>query len=79
MTPELMNRLEMWTIYRHPRDYPQGFVVRRCWVGQDGDVEHETSASYAGDLSSARRHVPEGMVCTARHPEDDPAIAEVWI
>jgi hypothetical protein len=42
---------EVWTIYRHPLDYPQGYVVRRAVVGGDrscdmclANVPHGTPA-----------------------------------
>jgi hypothetical protein len=73
-----VSALEMWTIYAHPKDYPQGYVVRRCQA-LAGVVAHDLHAQTAGDLQAARLHVPPGKVCIGRQPDDDPVIVEVWL
>jgi hypothetical protein len=67
----------MYTIYDHPRDYPEKFVVRRCVVMATGEIEHLDG--YACDtLEQARALVPPGLFCQPRQTEDDPVIVETW-
>lgn len=71
--------LDLWVIYERPRDYPQGFVVRR-WEVTPGEPERpDAVALYAPDLFAARCLVPPGKFNLHRQPEDDVAIREVWM
>jgi hypothetical protein len=81
----------MWTIYDHPLDFPEAFVVRRCFV-----VPREVPASVGlrntGEfspvfdvvprlgktLAEARSFVPRGLYRQPRAEADDPAIVETW-
>lgn len=77
----LSEALDLWTIYERPRDYPQGFVVRRWRVGPAAVIDPDQVAQYAPDLLGARALVPLGK---ARIPggalgPEDPCIAEVWL
>lgn len=73
-------RLEMYVIYRHPRDYPERYVVRRwlCSNGPEGQPDNVPLA-VTESLEWARRAVPAGCVNIGRENLDDPAIAEVWV
>lgn len=90
----MKDSLEIFVIYKHPRDYPNGYVVRRSVIG--GDRKCETCASgqphvntrcanadvvaqYADSLGGARALIPMGKIGMPRQPDDDPAIAEVWL
>lgn len=66
-----------WIIYRHPRDYPDHYVVR-AWslphaVPEPGPLQ------VANTLDQARELIPPGQVRLDRDPADDPVVAEVWI
>jgi hypothetical protein len=65
----------LYVIYRFPSDYPEHFVVR-CWYGPVPDQE---PFCLAPTLEAARAALPPGLAHLARDPNDDPAIAEVWI
>lgn len=66
----------VWTIYDHPRDWPQNFVVRR-WFGEYAELEFMLCDS----LEAARRLVQDdgGSFRIGRESADDPSIAESWI
>lgn len=75
--------LHTLVVYAHPRDYPNGFVVRRWRVvrGEPEPVPDSLGVGFAS-LERARdwieQHYP-GMVRMARSPDDDPCIAEVYL
>lgn len=86
--------LELWTIYQKPKDYPDGFVVRRSLVGAgrkcltcESGARHtntvcplmDATAQYAPSLETARALVPRGLARIPRNPEDDSVIVEVWL
>jgi hypothetical protein len=69
-----------WTIYDHPRDHPNHFVVR-CWKVQRGEKEPlcYKRCVLATTLEEARATIPEGLHCMGRRPKDDTKIVEVWL
>lgn len=67
-----------WTIYDHPSDYPDFFVVRR-WRILPGHLISEKNCLLADSLIEAREHIPTGFVRVDRQPEDDSVILETWI
>ncbi len=69
--------LVQYVIYEHPKDYPDGFVVRQ-WRIHEGEIQGAVVAQYAPTLEKARELVPEGFVNIGRFSNDDPAICEVW-
>lgn len=69
--------LRQYTIYDHPRDHPESFVVREWLIGA-GTVTPGQAWGTA-TLASARDLVPPGLVCLGREPQDDPVIIETWI
>jgi hypothetical protein len=71
--------LEMWTIYRHPKDHPHHWVVRRCWIRKGGIIQHEHECQLAHSLAEARDRVPPGLFNLGRQPEDEPQIVETWV
>jgi hypothetical protein len=71
--------LTFWTIYDHPLDYPNDYVVRAWDVTRKGEnIPRETATRHAS-LEDARRSLPLGLYKLGRFKEDDPAIAEVWL
>lgn len=73
-----MKQLEMWTIYRHPKDYPLHFVVRKHVV--DGAGSRPTpDFSLHGTLDEARGAIPPYRYNLGRYAEDEPQIVETWI
>lgn len=73
-----MNALQLYTIYDHPADHPDGFVVRRFEV-EDGKSTAKESLGTAPTLEEARGLVPPGLFNLGREAGDSPSIAETWI
>ena len=70
--------LDIWVIYKKPRDFPGHFVLRR-WRVTGGGGAPEATCALALTLDGARELVPRGLVCTARAPGDDTCIVETWL
>jgi hypothetical protein len=69
--------LAVFTIYDHPLDHPDGFLVRR-WVVTNGEPLPREWRK-AATLEEARTLLPPGLHCLGRNPDDDPKIVESWI
>lgn len=69
--------LVMWTIYDHPTDHPDHFVVRSWALRADRASPRE--ALLAPTLTAARALVPGGLYCLPRDPLDDAKVIETWI
>ena len=74
----MTNQLTGWTVYDHPRDYPDCFVARR-WIGKGGDVIATADMFTAATLEEVRALLPAGLIHFPRMPGDDPKIVEVWM
>ena len=70
--------VEQFVVYKHPRDFPDQFVLRRWWISGP-DPEATNDYRLADTLAGVRELVPWDCVCLHRYPEDDPTIVEVWI
>lgn len=68
-----------YTIYDHPLDYPNDFVVRAWDVKKSGNLVLQNTVTRHETLEQARRRIPEGLSKVPRFLEDDPVIIEVWI
>lgn len=73
-----MSGLRLWTIYDHPADFPEVFVVRGFTAEVGGPIA-DRHVRTATTLDGARSLVPPGLVCIARYPTDDPKIVETWL
>lgn len=72
-------RLWMFVIYDHPKDFPEEFVCRRCYV-EAGRVVFESHLFARGKtLDYVRLQIPAGQVRLAAPPGDDPVIVETWL
>lgn len=70
--------LHIWTIYDHPKDYPDSYVARLSLVGPG--ITAVTNAMFTADtLEELRRLLPLGLTRLPRQERDDPVIVEVWI
>jgi len=71
--------LRMWTVYRHPRDYPGKYVARLWEIDASGHpntgsiVVSDTLESLQDELEAM------GLVRLIRSPGDDPVIVETWL
>ena len=71
--------LATWVIFERPRDYPNGFVVRRQVAARCGGIWVDPIAVGVATLEQARAEVPVGSTNMGRFDGDDPAIKETWI
>jgi hypothetical protein len=70
--------LHIWTVYDHPKDYPDHYVARLSLIG--AGVVQPTNAMFTADtLEEIHRLLPPGMTCLPRQEQDDPVIVEVWL
>jgi hypothetical protein len=72
--------LSIWTVYDHPKDFPNTFVARRfeCWKVLEPVPTGDLIIS--PDLPSLRQQLHErGLTCLPRNAGDDPKIIESWI
>lgn len=74
--PKPVSGLDIWTIYRHPRDYPDKYVARKTVVPPGTPTN---DMFIAGSLDEARALLPRGLHRMPRSAEDDPVIVEVWL
>ena len=75
-----MTALAMWTVYDHPKDYPDKFVARRFDVDASGP-RPSASVIIMDDLDDLRDILAYDMhlTCLSRSPEDEPQIVETWL
>lgn len=69
--------LDLFTIYDHPRDYPESFVVRH-WTLCAGILIPGERLAVVPTLADARAAIPSGLENFGRDETDDPAITETW-
>lgn len=67
--------LVIYTIYDHPKDYPNHFVVRR-W---DFDKLIPLDCKLADSLNAARDLIPRSCIRLERSSDDDPTVVENWL
>jgi hypothetical protein len=68
----------MWTIYDHPKDFPELFVVRP-FIIDGGNVRPMTLCITGETLEEVRRYlIPYQLTCIPRQEGDDPCIVETW-
>lgn len=73
--------IEMWTIYKHPRDFPDKYVARKHCAMNGRHWPTEELFAHA-DLKAVREFVRKqlpGSVCLPRHGNDDWAVLETWL
>lgn len=72
--------LEMFTVYKRPRDFPSWFVVRRFIIGGDNpEPQPMNIVAVCDTLDEARRAIPPGKTPLSRSPGDEPQIVETWL
>src|ERR1700719_4698900 len=80
-------RLTVWTIYRHPSDYPGRWVMRGHEIFLSvGMVRSHDACFVVGSLDEIRAYVPAGdLSCRPRagrlssHLEDYPVLYGCWL
>lgn len=72
--------LHIWTVYKHPSDYPPGtWVARRSEAHANQIVLLTGDVRVAQSLEDLRAQLPQGLTHLARMAEEDPVIQEHWI
>ena len=75
-----MNKLDIWTVFDHPRDFPESYVARMStspdFVPTDLYLTAETLEALRDLL---QEQTPYVLTCLPRHPTDDPVIVECWL
>jgi hypothetical protein len=74
----MIEPLAMFVVYRHPKDYPDKFVVRR-WDIFHGKAIPTQWVRTAESLEQIREEIPPGLARILRDPTDDPSIVECWV
>lgn len=71
--------LRVWTIYDHPRDFPDYFVARE-WLINRGESFPSGNVAASNSLDALRAMMMKtGLVCLGREPGDDALIIETWV
>jgi hypothetical protein len=75
-----MTHLSIWTVYDHPRDYPDRYVARQ-FIVTAGEAEPTLNVIMATDLETLRATLLNElhMHRIPRSERDDPVIVETWI
>ena len=76
---ENVDRSTIWTVYRHPNDYPGYWVMRAHEILPGVGSRPDSFCFVAKTLDEIRAKVPPGAWCVGREPSDNPAIYETWI
>ena len=72
------NALAIWTVYKHPRDYPGKYVARKSMATGEG-IGITRDMFVADSLAEVRALLPFGLTRLPRQAADDPVIVEVWL
>ena len=73
--------LVMWTVYKHPKDYPDEYVARKFVITEDFYEPSNESISSRSlrDVRNVLRSLYRGLIQLKRSPDDEPHIVEVWL
>jgi hypothetical protein len=75
----MTTKLRIWTVYDHPRDYPDTYVA--CLhVVEAGGSRPTDEIIRSTDLEALRAEMlRRGLFCSPRQPGDDVKIIESWL
>jgi len=72
--------LVMWTVYRHPADYPGKIVARKFEIQRRGATIATDDVLIEDTLEQVRRKLAQrGLTPLTRSPGDEPQIVETWL
>ncbi|MGL5922209.1 hypothetical protein [Chroococcidiopsis sp.] len=71
--------MKTYTIYAHPRDYPNHFVMRVFKIKPNVAPIPTGAVAIAPTLEEIRMSIPIECVRIERDERDDPVIIETWI
>lgn len=64
----------LWTIYKHPKDYPDKFIARKFILDKPTD-----DIRIGNTLEEVRDMLPPGLIRLDRDFTDDIVIVETWL
>lgn len=75
-----MGNFKVYTVYDHPTDYPDEFVVRTWNTGDMTEPVPETTLFMQADNIDVIREklLSMGLVCIDKDGDDDEKIVESW-
>jgi hypothetical protein len=78
---EPVTPLVMWTVYKHPKDYPGEYVARKFVITEDSYRPSNESISSRSlrDVRNVLRSLYRGLIQLKRPPDDEPHVVEVWL
>jgi hypothetical protein len=78
---ERVTPLVMWTVYKHPQDYPGEYVARKFVITEDfyGPSSESISSRSLRDVRKVLRSLYPGLIQLKRPPDDEPHIVDVWL
>ena len=78
---EPVTPLVMWTVYKHPQDYPGEYVARKFVITEDfyGPSNESISSRSLRDVRKVLRSLYPGLIQLKRPPDDEPHIVDVWL
>jgi hypothetical protein len=81
MSGEPVTPLVMWTVDKHPKDYPGEYVARKVVITEDfyGLSNESISSRSLRDVRNVLRSLYPGLIQLKRAPDDEPHIVEVWL
>jgi hypothetical protein len=78
---EPVTPLVMWTVYKHPKDYPGEYVARKFVITEDfyRPSNESIRSRSLRDVRNVLRSLYRGLIQLKRRPDDEPHIVEVWL
>ena len=74
-----MNSLDIFVVYKGPKDLPGKYAVRRWSIEGGGKPRPMELVAQDETLEEVRAKIPPGLYPLARMPDDDPVIVETWV
>ena len=71
--------LSILTVFRHPKDYPDKYVIREFILDKDGQLYARKECSLADTLEEARLLIPPGRACFSEPNTPELPAVESWI
>lgn len=72
------SELKIWTVCKHPSDYPDKFTARCTTLYREGHLKTEATPILRDTLEEIREALPKGLTRMDRSKTDNPVIVETW-
>lgn len=75
-----MSGLIIYTIFKHPKDFPDDYVLKRDAITGEGVKRDPDFCVTSKDVENLRKITRNaGLFRMSRHELDDPCILETWL